>query len=90
MRRISIKFILRKSFNPVLLLIFPFLCYKFVTIWLFFITKIQEESEMWKQYELMNSKIKGSNATLSNDSKRYELNTSLYNVITCLIVCTSL
>lgn len=45
---------------------------------------------MWKQYELMNSKIKGSNATLSNDSKRYELNTSLYNVITCLIVCTSL
>lgn len=45
---------------------------------------------MWKQYELMNSKIKGSNAPLSNDSKRYELNTSLYNVITYHIVCTSL
>lgn len=45
---------------------------------------------MWKQYELMNSKIKRSNAPLSNDSKRYELNTSLYNVITYHIVCTSL
>ena len=37
----------------------------------FFITKIQEESEMWKQYELMSSKKKENNTSLSNESRRY-------------------
>ena len=37
---------------------------------LMFYYKIQEESEMWKQYELMNSKRQENNASSSKESKR--------------------